>query len=193
MSLTKKEKVQQEIIQHAKKIIHDSGFESLTVRRLAKETDFSYTNIYYYFKDLNTLFWELRLDMIEDMISELSFAPSGKLSPTNELIEILNTYLSYYFRYPNVFRFFYFKDFVQPQDDQSYAELETRFSEMWQSSFHRLLQEKIIRPSDIEIIVKTIIYSLQGMIMLSFSSNGSMSKKDIENELVQLVHYILKK
>jgi AcrR family transcriptional regulator len=193
MSPTKKEKVQQEIIQHAKKIIHDSGFESLTVRRLAKETGFSYTNIYYYFKDLNTLFWELRMDMIEDMINELTLVPSGNSSPTNELIEVLNTYISYYFRYPNVFRFFYFKDFVQPQSDQSYAELETRFSEMWQSSFYRLLQENIIMPDDIEIVGKTIIYSLQGMIMLSFSSNGSMSKKDIENELVQLIHYLLKK
>ena len=193
MNLTKKEKVQKEIIQHAKKIIYSSGFESLTVRRLAKDTGFSYTNIYYYFKDLNTLFWELRLDMIEDMINELTFAPSGNSSPPNELIEVLNTYISYYFSYPNVFRFFYFKDFIQPIGDQSYTELETRFSEMWQSSFSRLLQEDIIKPNDIEIIVKTIIYSLQGMIMLSFSSNGSMSKENIENELVKLVDYLFKK
>ena len=68
MKQTKKERTQKEIIEAAKDIIHDKGHEAVTVRYLAEVTGYSYTNLYYYFKDVNALLWTLRLDMIEDMI-----------------------------------------------------------------------------------------------------------------------------
>ena len=64
---------------------------------------------------------------------------------------------------------------------------------MWQKSFIRLIQEGIIQTEDIEVIAKTTIYALQGMIMLSFSSNGSTQKKHIEVELTKLINFLFKK
>lgn len=192
MKLTKKERTQKDIIQSAKKIIHNLGYESLTVRRLANETGFSYPNLYYYFKDLDTLCWELRLVMIEDMINELSSSDSTKKNPVDELVETLNIYISYYFENPNVFRFFYFNTFTQPEGDDSYKNLQEKFNKMWLSSFNRLIQENILNIEDMEVVVKIIINSLHGMITLSFSSNGSMSKEDIESELQKIIHHLFK-
>jgi AcrR family transcriptional regulator len=193
MKQTKKERTQKDILQAAKQIIHTKGYESLTVRHLAEVTGFSYTNVYYYFKDLNALLWELRLDMIEDMISELSTTPTYKEDPADEILDALCNYTKYYFQHPNVFRFFYFYPFIQPAGDDSYQKLEEKFNGMWKTSFHRLVQEKVIHPNDIEVVAKTIIYALQGMIMLSFSSNGSTKREDIEDELVKTVNHLLKK
>lgn len=192
MKLTKKEKVKKEIIQYAKKVVMESGFEKLTVRGLAKETGFSFTNIYYYFENLDTLFWDLRLEMIEDMIKELTFISSSEENSINELINVLSDYVSYYFKRPNIFRFFYFKNFVKPTEDNSFDKIEVKFSEMWQTLFSRLIQEGIVSYENIEIMSKTIIYSLHGMIMLSFSSNGSMNQEDINNELKKIVRNLLK-
>lgn len=64
---------------------------------------------------------------------------------------------------------------------------------MWQTSFIRLIQEGIIQNEDIEVVARTIIYALQGMIMLSFSSNGSTQKEDIKDELIKLVNYLFNK
>jgi len=193
MKQSKKEWSKKNIIQAAKEIIQTSGYESLTVRHLAEITGYSYTNVYYYFKDLDALFWKLRLDMIEDMITELTSTPYHKTDPLEEILDVFITYINYYFQNPNIFRFFYFYSFIQPVGDDSSQKLEVEFDKMWQTSFYRLIQEKIIQPNDIEVITKTIIYALHGMIMLSFSSNGSIKRDDVEKELVKTVTYVLKK
>ena len=193
MKQTKKERTQKEIIEAAKDIIHDKGHEAVTVRNLAEVTGYSYTNLYYYFKDLNALLWALRLDMIEDMITELTAVSLTKEDSVEEILSAFFSYTDYFFKHPNVFRFFYFYSFVQPAGDDSYQKLEQRFHGIWQSSFSRLIQEGIIQTEDIEVVAKTIIYALQGMIMLSFSFNGATKKEDIKDELVKLVNYLFKK
>ncbi|KUO71700.1 MAG: hypothetical protein APF77_07805 [Clostridia bacterium BRH_c25] len=193
MKQTKKERTQKEIIEAAKEIIREKGYEAVTVRNLAEATGYSYTNLYYYFKDLNALLWALRLDMIEDMIKELTAISFIKDNPVEEILSAFFSYTDYFFKHPNVFRFFYFYPFVQPEGDDSYQKLEQRFHGIWQTSFFRLIQEDIIKTEDIEVVAKTIIYALQGMIMLSFSSNGATKKEDIKAELVKLVNYLFKK
>ena len=193
MKQTKKERTQREIIEAAKDIIHDKGYEAVTVRYLAEVTGYSHTNLYYYFKDLNAFLWALRLDMIEDMITELTSISFKKDDPVEEILGSFFCYTDYFFRHPNVFRFFYFYPFVQPEGDDSYQKLEQRFHSMWQTSFIRLIQEGIMQTEDIEVVAKTIIYALQGMIMLSFSSNGATQKEDIKDELIKLVNYLFNK
>jgi AcrR family transcriptional regulator len=193
MKQTKKERTQKEIIEAAKEIIRKKGHEAVTVRYLAETTGYSYTNLYYYFKDLNALLWALRLDMIEDMITELIAVSLTNEDPIEEILSTFFSYTDYFFTHPNTFRFFYFYPFVQPEGDDSYQKLEQRFHGIWQTSFFRLIQEDIIKTEDIEVVAKTIIYALQGMIMLSFSSNGATKKEDIKDELVKLVNYLFKK
>lgn len=193
MKQTKKERTQKEIIEAAKEIIHDKGHGAVTVRYLAEVTGYSHTNLYYYFRDLNALLWTLRLDMIEDMITELTSIPLKKDDAVEEIIDAFSCYTDYFFKNPNVFRFFYFYPFVQPEGDDSYQDLEQRFHGIWQESFIRLIREGVIQIEDIQTVAKTIIYALQGMIMLSFSSNGSTQKEDIKFELKTLINYLFKK
>lgn len=193
MKITKKERTQKEIIEAAKGIVRDKGHEAVTVRYLAEVTGYSHTNLYYYFKDMNDLLWSLRLDMIEDMITEITSISFEKDDPVEEVLDAFFCYTDYFFKHPNVFRFFYFYPFVQPEGEDSYQKLEQRFQGMWQKSFMRLIQEGVIQPEDIQIVAKTIIYALQGMIMLSFSSNGATKKENIKDELAELMNYILNK
>jgi len=193
MKQSKKERTRKEIIQAAKDIVQDKGYEFVTVRHLAEVTGYSYTNLYYYFKDLNTLLWVLRLDMIEDMIAELTSITFTGDDPVKEILDVFCCYTDYFFKHPNAFRFFYFYAFVQPEGDESFQSLEERFSGMWQTSFSGLVQSGIIRANDIEVVAKTIIYALQGMIMLSFSSNGTAKQDDINKELAKLINFLFKK
>ncbi len=176
MKLTKKERTQKEIIQAAKEIIHDKGYEAVTVRYLAEVTGYSHTNLY----------------MIEDVITELTSVSFTREDPVEEILGAFFCYTDYFFRHPNVFRFFYFYPFIQLEGDDSYQKLEQQFQGIWQTSFFRLVQEGIIHIDNIEVVAKTIIYALQGMIMLSFSSNGVAKQADIKNELVKLVNYLFK-
>lgn len=193
MQQKKRERTQTEIIQAAKEIIYEKGHEAITVRYLAEITGYSHTNLYYYYKDLNAFFWSLRLEMIEEMVAELTSVSFPNDDPVKEILNVFFRYTDYFFRNPNVFRFFYFYPFVPPKGDDRYQNLEERFGGMWQNSFFRLVQEGVIQANEIEIVAKTIIYSLQGMIMLSFSSNGSAKQEVLKKELVKLVSYLFKK
>ena len=106
MKQTKKERTQREIIEAAKDIVLDKGHEAVTVRYLAEVTRYSHTNLYYYFKDVNTLLWTLRLDMIEDMITELTSISFKKDDPVEEILDAFFCYTDYFFKHPNTFRFF---------------------------------------------------------------------------------------
>lgn len=193
MKQTKKQRTQKEIIEAAKSIIHEKGHEAITVRYLAEVTGYSYTNLYYYFKDVNALLWTLRLDMIEDMIAELTSIPIKKEDPVEEVLEALLCYVDYFFNNPTIFRFFYFYPFIKPEGDESYQKLEQHFQGIWQESFSRLIHEGLIEPEDVQIVAKTIIYALQGMIMLSFSSNGSTQQENIKDEILKLLNYLINK
>lgn len=193
MLLTKKERTYQEIIQAAKVIVRDEGHNAVTVRRLAERTGLAYTSLYYYFKDLNALLWTLRLDMIEDMIADLSAADLQHEDPEAELLAALFSYVDYFFQHPTIFRFFYFCHFDQPEGDDRYEKLQARFGGIWQASLARLVQAQIIPAHDLDSLARTIIYALQGMMTLSFSANGLMSSEAVQSELTRLVQYLLKK
>ena len=102
MKQTKKERTQKEIIEAAKDIVLDKGHEAVTVRYLAEVTGYSHTNLYYYFKDVNTLLWILRLDMIEDMITELTSISFKKEDPVEEVLDAFFCYTDYFFKHPNI-------------------------------------------------------------------------------------------
>lgn len=193
MQLSKKEKTQLDIINAAKTIVHEKGHSAITVRNLAEITGYAYTHLYYYFKDLDDLLWTLRNNMIIDMIDQLSAEVSQAEDPIKEIILAFSTYSDYFFEHPNVFRFFYFHPFVKREVDHSYNALEQKFEGLWQSAFSRLVIEGILKPTEIERVAKTIIFALQGMIMLSLSSNGSLKQADVKEELDKLVHYLLER
>lgn len=193
MNLSKKERTQKDIIEVAKGIIHDKGHDAITVRYLAELTGHSYTNLYYYYKNVETLMWILRIEMIEDMIKELMFIVHKNDDPIQELLDALFTYINYFFRHPSVFRFFYFHAFAQQEGDDSYQQLENQFSSMWQTSFSRLIHEGYISSENVEVTAKTLIYAMHGLMLLFFSSNGITEEDTVKQELCKLVNHLLKK
>lgn len=191
MKENKREKTRKDLLTAAKGVVHEKGHETLTVRNLAEITGYSYTSLYYYFKDLPSLFWALRLEMIEEMIQELANPVAVLQDPVEEIIDVFHRYLLYFLDHPAVFRFFYFYSFQKPEEDISTPLLEQRFQSMWTTSFVRLIEAGIVVPDEVELAAKTIIYMLQGRILLHLSANGYASRESLLSETAQLIRYIL--
>lgn len=194
---SKRAETQRVLLEAAKSIVLSDGHEAVTVRRVADLTGYSYPIMYHYFKDLNALLWTLRLEMIGDMVMDLKKAmppPTGahKAALISQIKEIFHLYAQYFFKHPTVFRFFYFHNFSKPEDDQEYTLLEASFTEGWFETFGGLVKLGVLSAEAVEIVAKTIIYSLEGMIMLSLSKNGSLTENDVYEELNQLISYLLK-
>lgn len=201
MKALKKQQARQLFIDAAKQIVLADGHDAITVRRVADITGYTYPILYHYFKDLNALYWDLRLNMIEDMITALTEVPVQRKitinsfidDPLKEILQSFMAYCDYFFEHPNVFRFFYFHNFIKPDGNDDYLEIELRFETMWQGTFSKLIATNYLTAEDVSIVAKTLIYSIQGMIMLSLSSNGSLTQNEIHVELEMLVKYLFKK
>ena len=189
----KKEQTRKILINAAREIVLSEGYESVTVRRIAEVAGCTYPLLYHYFNDMNALFWQLRLDMIEEVIVELTPSSEQSDEPIMELKQIFASYAMYYFRHPNIFRFFYFYPFKRPENGNEFIILEQRFQGMWRNSFKKLVQTGYIKENDVEVAAKAIIYSIHGMILLSLSANGSLSEKVVYQEIDRLIDYLFRK
>ena len=202
MKSPKRERTRNEILTTAKRIVIERGPEVLTVRLLAESTGFSHTSLYYYYPDFQAFLWAVRLDMIEDMIQALHPVtnPEGGMStgveppadPAGELLDGLLRYGTYFLNNPNVFRFLYFHAAKPPADVPITHELDNRFQGIWQQSFARLVQEGRLSPENLAIVATTLIYTLQGMLLLRLSSYGTQQKDDLRTELTKVLHYLLR-
>jgi hypothetical protein len=143
---------------------------------------------------MDALFWQLRRDMIEEMITELTPVSERFDEPVKGLKQIFTAYAMYYFKHQNIFRFFYFYPFKRPESGgDDFVNLEQRFHEMWHHTFAELVQTGYMNKNDVEIAAKTIIYSIQGMILLSLSANGSLSEKRVYQEIDRIIDFLFGK
>ncbi len=181
------------LLKAAKEIIESDGYDAVTVRRISEITGYTYPLLYHYFKDLNNLLWSLRLEMIEDMVTELTQTMLSQPHTIEDLKTMFRQYSSYFYRHPNIFRFFYFYPFKMPENNEEYGQLEHEFTKMWHTSFTFLVQNNDIEAGRVEIVAKTIIFSLHGMIMMSLSSNGSLTEEAVNLEIDQIISFLLTK
>lgn len=188
-----KEQTRSRLIRVTKELVLSEGYESVTVRRIAEAAECTYPLLYHYFKDMDALFWQLRFDIIDDMIVELTPDSEQFDESIQGLKQIFASYARYYFKHPNIFRFFYYYPFKRPESGAEFNNLEQRFYEMWHHSFEKLVQTGYMKKNDVEVAAKTIIYSIQGMILLSLSANGSLSEKGVYCEIDGIIDYLFRK
>lgn len=189
---SRRERIREEIVAAARGIILSQGHEAVTVRSLAAATGYTHTNLYYYFRDLESLLGEVRLQMISAMIEELN-QPADTIAadPAEALLEALWRYVDYFLIHPTVFRFFYFTNQAQAFAQDQSADLDVRFRGIWQDAFARLIAMGIVDADEIELLARTLIYALQGMILLNLSASGQPQTEVLKAELKQTLGWLL--
>ncbi len=185
----KNERVKSYFVQAAKEIIMRDGVESVSVRKVADLAGYSYATIYNYFADLNALLLEVKTAMIWDIIAYMSGIQRENICGINDIKKLNRRYLDYYLEHPHVFRFFY--SYRLNSEPGAAAALPFDFTSRWHDTYKGLVISGTIRDSDVEIIAKTIIYAMHGMLALFFSDN-SLTQELLYSELDKVTEYVLK-
>lgn len=183
----------QRLLAAGKTILREEGMEAVTVRRLAAAATCTYPLLYHYFPSLEAYFWELRLSLIADVVTELTALPPTAADPVEGLKQTFRAYAGYFFGNPTLFRFFFARPFVRPEGDTRYAVLEQFFHRQWVSSFAGLVQAGLLAAAEVETVAKTLIYAVQGMILLALSANGSLTEDAVYAEIDALLDFLLRK
>lgn len=188
-----KEQTRSRLIRVTEELILAEGYEAVTVRRIAEAAGCTFPLLYHYFKDMDALFWQLRMVMIDEMIAELTPVPDKIDEPVQGLKQIFTSYAGYFLNHPNTFRFFYYYPFNRPEGGDELMDVEQRFQLMRRQSFLALVQGGLIRENEVEITAKTIIYAIQGMILLFLSANGNLTENGVYQEINEMIDLLVGK
>lgn len=191
----KKKRMKNYFLEAAIAAVKKEGADQLTVRKVADAAGYSYATIYNYFKDLNALLWETRQLMIQELVEAVKSKMSSPVKDKEDIKKVFKLYMGYFFEHPEVFRFFCFYPLIKPEvestgglGDQS---RDPDFSSMWSETFGAFVQNGVLRPEDIEIVAKLMIYSVQGLLTLRFSSAGDMTENQAYQDLEKIVDHLL--
>lgn len=173
----------------AKHIIITEGVEGVSVRRVADAAGYSFATLYKYFADLNELLWETKQDMILDLVKTMQGNKRKNFMNRDCLKQLFRDYTTYYLKNPNVFKFFYFHKLTQP--DRPGAEAEPDFNGMMATAFQGLVKEGKLKESEVEVVGRTCIYTVHGLLTLYFSGNGELTEEGVYRELDLILGYLL--
>ncbi len=91
------------ILEEAEKVVVDSGYQGINMRRLAGEVGVSATAIYHYFESKEAILRKLRIAAAEKLNDKIR-AIDSRLSPQEFLAELGRRYLAYAQENPNLYR-----------------------------------------------------------------------------------------
>lgn len=166
---TKAERTQAYFIATAKQMILKDGISNTSVRKIAAQAGYSYATLYNHFGGMEELLLQTKISMMNDFFAFVKEKLPNGVSGIED-IKILNRlHLSYYFENPNIFEFFYQYQ-IRPQKIDLPILLE--FSSTWRGIFERLAKRQIIPANKVDLISKTLIYSIHGILTLCFSNNA---------------------
>lgn len=188
--ITKKDRILKVFIEAAKAQILTQGIENVSVRRVAEESGYSYATIYNYFKDLNALLWEVKKEMIQDLIHWMTLMIPDSKHDLDGVKQVFHSYIKYYFDNPNVFEFFYFYTVVPTGET---IENTFDFNAMWVDTFSFLMKTHHLEFDEIQTISKSLIYTLHGILTLHFSHNGSHSYESVCREIDEILNYLVQR
>lgn len=183
----KKEYVKSKFVEAAKTIILQDGVSSVTARRIAEMTGYSYASLYNYFTDLNELLLETKLFMIRGMTQSGQEHKSIMDDPLLRMKESMRIPVDFFITNPNIFRFFYMYELdYRNVEVMKSLELETAYYR----DFAPFVESGRIKETNIPALSRTMLYSVFGIITLYLSNNG-LTKDDIYRDVDRIIDLLL--
>ena len=185
ISKQKNEMVKNGFIQAAKELILREGVESVSVRKIAQATGYSYATIYHYFSDLDALLLEVKERMVEDVATYFISADASPYHSVSDLQRANRAYVQYYLDRPHIYHFFYCYRF----ENNPAPNYDLKFQESWFFVYAEFVENGLLQKEDIPIVAKMIIYTIQGLLALYFSSNG-LTEEQLHQDLNDIAEYV---
>lgn len=184
----KQQRIADKFIQVTKDLILKEGYESVTVRKVAQMTEYTFPALYHYFEDFDHLMMMTKIRMINEAVDTIK-SSIQKEDIESDLSKIFKTYIRYYITNPNIFRFFNYH--VSPIKYQDLLIRETPdFDQFYAHSLKEFVASGKISHSDIEVFAKSVIFAIHGMIVLSFSNNGDLNEDSIMKQFDSVFNFI---
>ena len=184
----KSDLVKREFIDAAEAIILRDGVLSVTVRKIANATGYSYATIYHYFKDLDSLLIAVKERMVEDVMIHMTSAETPSFRDVADIQRMNRMYAQFYLDNPHIYEFFYTYRFSH----ETNPNYDLRFQDGWALAYESFVKNGVLRKKDVATVAKTIIYTIHGLLALYFSSNG-LTKEALFQDMDDIVEVLFQR
>ncbi len=163
-----KETLRQEILDAARELFVEEGYENVSMRKIADKIEYSPTTIYLYFKDKAELLHHLTEETFAKLIKSLDTIRRQSKDPVATLKECGRAYINFGLKHPNDYRV----TFMITLDLQDTGEYRYEGS-MGQKAFGYLregvaecVRQKKIRVNDIDATSQALWAAMHGLTSL---------------------------
>jgi AcrR family transcriptional regulator len=170
-----KEEFRREILNSARELFIDDGYEKFSMRRLAEKIDYSPTTIYLYFKNKDDLLLAICEEVAEQFMTRLSHIRSVQSKPLEALRQAMLYLLEFAFDNPNQYEVFFLTrpNVYGPQEEFMTRESMARNSYI---EFRGIVQACIkagkLRRMDIDVLTQVLATAPHGLITMTIYQNS---------------------
>ncbi|OHE61179.1 MAG: hypothetical protein A2Z47_11180 [Thermodesulfovibrio sp. RBG_19FT_COMBO_42_12] len=170
-----KEEFRREILNSARDLFIDVGYEKFSMRRLAEKIDYSPTTIYHYFKNKDDLLFAICEEVAEQFLARLRYFRSVQNKPYEALRQSMLYLLDFAFDNPNQYKVFFL---AKPNVYGTKEEFMKRESMARNSyfEFREIVQACIkagkLRRMDIDVLTQVLAIAPHGLIVMTLYHNS---------------------
>jgi AcrR family transcriptional regulator len=170
-----KEELRRDILDAARELFLDKGYEKFSMRKLAEKIDYSPTTIYLYFKDKDDLLFAICEELAEQFFANLNHIKTLQIDPLETLRQALLYLIEFGFDNPNQYKVFFFtrSDVYGTSEEFIQKESMARNSYL---VFREMVQECIetgkLREMDIEVLTQVLAVATHGLIAMTIYRNN---------------------
>jgi len=165
-----KEDFRREILNSARELFINEGYEKFSMRGLAKKIDYSPTTIYLYFKAKDDLLIAICEEVAEQFLANLSRIRAHPSKPLEALRQAMLYFIEFAFDNPNQYKVFFL---TRPNVYGTQEEFMERESMARNSylEFRKIVQECIgagkLRRMDIDVLTQVLATATHGLIAIT--------------------------
>jgi AcrR family transcriptional regulator len=161
------EATRRDIVAAARKLFAEKGFESVTIREIAKEAGCSHTTIYIYFKDKEALLHELSMPPLQSLKQQMeTILLQPDWSPEQKLKSVSKEFIRFCLRNRNMYAIFFAVRAVRVDEKEPELEINKIRNALF-GLLQKALQECMrLQPDDDLLLMCARIYffTLHGIV-----------------------------
>lgn len=165
-----REEFRREILDAAREIFVNEGYEKFSMRKLAEKIDYSPTTIYLYFKDKDKLLLAICEEVAEQFFADLNHIRAHHIDPLETLRQALLYLIEFGFNNPNQYKVFFFTscDVYGAQEKFMEEESMARNSYfIFREIVRDCLEKGKLRKMDLEMLTQVLAVATHGLIAMT--------------------------
>jgi len=177
-----KEEFRREILDSAREIFINDGYDGFSMRKLAEKIDYSPTTIYLYFKNKDDLLFAICEEFFANFFAELNRIRSVSQDPIETLRQAILYLMNFGLKNPNQYKLIFFTKSVYGTKEEL-VEKESMARNTY-FVFKEIVQDCInagrLREIEVDVIVNTLSIASHGVIAKNiYCANFSKERSDI--------------